>query len=111
MKKIVVWLTGMSGAGKTTIANGVYTYLVKQGQKVKIIDGDEIRKNSHCYLSFTPDDIIKNNELVVQICESLKANFDYILVSIISPFLHSRQQAREIIGNGFNSLRFSLMHH
>ncbi len=101
MKQIVVWLTGMSGAGKTTIASGTFKYLVKQKQKVKLIDGDEIRKNLHSHLSFTHEDIVKNNELVVQLCVTLKANFDYILVSMISPFLHSRKQARETIGNRF----------
>ena len=62
---MVVWLTGMSGAGKTIIAKGIYTHLVEQGQKVKLLDGDEIRNNFHTHLSFDPDDIIKNNELIV----------------------------------------------
>ena len=101
MKKIVVWLTGMSGAGKTTIAKGIYTHLVEQGQKVKLLDGDEIRNNFHPHLSFSPDDIIKNNELIVQMCESLKTDFNYILVSIISPFKCSRLYAREVFGTGF----------
>lgn len=101
MKYTVIWLTGMSGAGKTTIANGVYTNLVEQGLKVKILDGDDIRNKTHTHLSFTPNDIIINNDLIIKMCATLRSDFDYIIVSIISPFLDSRQQARKVIGDGF----------
>ena len=101
MKNIVIWLTGMSGSGKTTIANGVFADLVNRGLKVKILDGDDIRNNTHTELSFTPKDIRINNDLIVKMCAKLRKDYDCIIVSIISPFLDSRQNAREEIGNGF----------
>ena len=101
MKNIVIWLTGMSGSGKTTIANGVFADLVDRELKVKILDGDDIRNNTHTELSFTPKDIRINNDLIVKMCAKLREDYDCIIVSIISPFLDSRQKAREEIGNGF----------
>jgi adenylyl-sulfate kinase len=104
MKNTVIWLTGMSGSGKTTIADGVYANLIERGLKVKILDGDEIRNNTHTQLSFAPNDIKINNDLIVKMCVELRDDYDCIIVSIISPFLDSRQKAREEIGNGFIEL-------
>lgn len=100
----VIWFTGLSGSGKTTITKGLYKHLRNRGKRVKILDGDEIREDLHSQLGFTPDDIRKNNALVAQMCKSLKKDYDYILVALISPFSESRKQAREIIGNGFTEV-------
>ena len=97
----IVWFTGLSGSGKSTIAAGLYDELTKRGKKVKTIDGDEIRKNDHHQLGFTPEDIRKNNRLVAEMCKSLQQDYDYILVALISPFTDSRKKARDIIGKGF----------
>ena len=58
----VLWFTGLSGAGKTTIAEGTYEYLIKKGIRVKILDGDKIRSEMHYNLGFTKEDIEENNE-------------------------------------------------
>jgi len=97
----VIWFTGMSGAGKTTIAEELYKKLIEQSQEVRLLDGDVIRKELHTDLSFTPDDIKKNNTLVVELCKKLQSDNDYILVAVISPFEESRKSARERIGNDF----------
>ena len=68
MKAIVLWFTGLSGSGKTTIAAGLSEELTKRGEKIKILDGDEIRNSIHSDLSFTPDDIEKNNQLIAELC-------------------------------------------
>ena len=80
---------------------GLYDRLARKGKKVKVLDGDEIRKGIHRHMGFSPDDIKKNNLLVAQLCKSLKNEYDYILVALISPFLESRKKARVLIGNGF----------
>jgi len=97
----VIWFTGMSGSGKTTIAEGLYKRLIEKSQKVRLLDGDVIRKELHSTLGFTPEDIKKNNALVVELCKKLQGNNDYILVALISPFEESRKNARENIGNEF----------
>lgn len=101
MMGTVVWFTGLSGSGKSTIAAGVCAELTKRGKKVKIIDGDEIRKSCHHQLRFTPEDIRKNNRLVAEMCRTQQRDYDYILVALISPFSDSRAKARDIIGKEF----------
>lgn len=96
-----VWLTGMSGTGKSTIAAGLREELTKRGSRVKIVDGDEVRKNAGHRLGFTPADIRENNRLVAELCKSLQPDHDYLLVAVIAPFADSREQARAIIGEGF----------
>ena len=53
------WFTGLSGSGKTTIANSTKAFIENDGYKVLILDGDEIRKNTNKNLSFSPSDIKK----------------------------------------------------
>ena len=57
----VLWFTGLSGAGKSTMANKMFSYLTKKGERAIVIDGDAIRSGPHKDLDFTPDGIIKNN--------------------------------------------------
>ena len=80
----------MSDADKTN-AKSLYANIAEKGPKVKMLDGDDIRNNFHSHLSFTPSDSMKNNELVAQMYDSLKTEFDHILVPMISPLLYSRK--------------------
>lgn len=100
----VVWFTGLSGSGKTTIGAGLYEELTKRGKTVKILDGDEIRRNIHSQLGFTREDIRKNNIWVAEMCKSLMKDYDYILVALISPFADVRKKVRKIVGDGFIEL-------
>ena len=68
METIVLWFTGLSGSGKTTLANGLSKRLKGDGKKVKIVDGDIIRKSIHRHLGFTPEDIKMNNRLIAELC-------------------------------------------
>ena len=96
------WFTGLSGAGKTTIANSTKVLIEKDGFKVLILDGDEIRKRSKINLSFSPADIKKNNELISRICLKKADDFDVILIPIISPYKSSRFKARKLLGKNFS---------
>ena len=101
MKTRVLWFTGLSGSGKTTIANSVCEKLKVKGKKVKIIDGDIIRDTLHKDLKFTPEDIKENNKLIALMCQESLGQWDYILVPIISPFRESRDLARKLLAPGF----------
>ena len=107
MKKgAIFWFTGLSGAGKTTVANAVERKLKEDRYSVFIIDGDEVRKQFHCHLGFSREDIKKNNALIAKMCEKNRGRFDAVLVPIISPFTESREKAREYLGEGFYEIYF-----
>nr|AKQ03316.1 sulfate adenylyltransferase, sulfate adenylyltransferase [uncultured archaeon Rifle_16ft_4_minimus_37913] len=101
VKNKILWFTGLSGSGKTTIADKLKQKLEERGKKIKIIDGDEIRSGVHKHLDFSPEDIKKNNKLISDICLMEKEDYDFILVPIISPFKDSRLEARKILGESF----------
>ena len=97
----VFWFTGLSGAGKTTIAEGVARRVTEDDRRVLVLDGDDVRTHLHRDLGFTETDIKENNALLVELCRTHRANYDAILVPIISPFASSRQAAREMLSPGF----------
>lgn len=97
----VLWFTGLSGSGKTTIALELKKKLEAKGKKVKIFDGDIVRTELHKHLGFTPEDIKENNRLISELCLKHLNEFDFILVPIISPFRESRKKARILLGDSF----------
>ena len=98
-KAIVVWFTGLSGSGKTTISNVLREKLIDQGKRVRILDGDVIRESLHKSLGFSRKDIKENNRLIAKWVKDHLYRFDYILVPIISPYIEDRIMAKNIIGN------------
>lgn len=98
---IVLWFTGMSGAGKTTIAENVSAQLRENDLHPLILDGDAIRGSLHKHLSFSKEDIMENNRLISELCVQKVTEYDVIIVPIISPYKISREKARETIGVNF----------
>jgi adenylyl-sulfate kinase len=98
---LVFWFTGLSGAGKTTLANGCKERLISQGLKTAILDGDDVRRRLHRHLGFTEPEIKENNRLVCKLCETERQMADIVLVPIISPYRESRELARRILSPGF----------
>jgi len=96
-----LWFTGLSGSGKTTIADKASEELIKAGKKVVIFDGDVVRNSIHKDLRFTPDDIRENNRKIALLCRSKTGLYDFILVPIISPFRESRDYARNLLAPFF----------
>ncbi len=97
----VLWFTGLSGSGKTTIAESLKEEFENKGKKVRIFDGDFVRNNLHKHLGFSEEDIKENNRLIADLCKQELNNCDYIFVPIISPFRESRESARNIFGKDF----------
>lgn len=101
MNTLVLWFTGLSGSGKTTISDLVHAELKKMGKKVMVIDGDVVRLTVHKKLGFTLEDIKENNRLISVMCYNNLGNYDVILVPIISPFRESRDYARGLLLSQF----------
>jgi bifunctional enzyme CysN/CysC len=100
-KALVFWFTGLSGAGKSTVAEGAKERLEQSGIRVRVLDGDDIRTRMNHHLGFSEAEIKTNNALIVKLCEALRPECDVILVPIISPFRVSRRHARVQLGKGF----------
>jgi adenylylsulfate kinase len=100
-KGLVVWMTGLSGSGKTTIAQEVERRLLEAGLPAYILDGDKIRRGLCADLGFSDADRTENIRRVGE-CAALFRDAGMItLVTLISPFASSREQARRIVGKSF----------
>lgn len=97
----ILWFTGLSGSGKSTISNILERKFSELGKSFDVLDGDDVRNKLHRHLGFSREDIIENNRLIVQLVKKLIGKTDYVLVPIISPFKESRDNARKELGKGF----------
>lgn len=103
----VFWFTGLSGSGKTTVAEGTRRRLVAEGLRVLVLDGDAVRGEKHRHLGFSECDIKENNALIVEICAKRRHECDIVLVPIISPYRESRAKARQALSSGFYEIYFA----
>jgi adenylylsulfate kinase len=90
----VIWLTGIPGSGKTTIAKALYPKLKELGFKAEILDGDTVRKELSPELGFTKQDREIHARRVVYLCKLLSRNGVISIVSLISPYREFRRYAR-----------------
>jgi len=96
-KGFVVWLTGLSGSGKTTIGRLLQTQLRELGYRVELLDGDEVRKQLSPDLGFTKNDRETHARRVVYLSRLLAKNGIVTLVSLIAPYRSFREYARKEI--------------
>ena len=87
----IIWLTGLSGAGKTTLCKRIKKIL-KYNQKCLIIDGDTFRKKNKQF-SFSRKNIVKNNLQIINYCKKNFNKYNCILVAVISPLKKTRKYA------------------
>jgi adenylylsulfate kinase len=97
----VLWLTGLPGAGKTTIAKILEEKLRSQGIKVEVLDGDEVRKNLSPNLGFSKEDREIHAKRVAYVSQLLARNGVVVIVALISPYRSFRENARALIGSKF----------
>jgi bifunctional enzyme CysN/CysC len=99
-KPVILWFTGLSGAGKSTIANLVESKLHLMGRHTYMLDGDNIRHGLNRDLGFTDADRVEN---IRRVAEAAKLFLDaglIVLVSFISPFRSERAMARDLVKEG-----------
>ena len=95
---IMIWMTGLSGSGKSTVAIGVERELHKQGILCRILDGDNIRAGINSNLGFSEEDRRENIRRIAEIGKLFVDTGIVTIACFVSPTLELRQMAREIIG-------------
>ncbi|HJS93472.1 MAG TPA: adenylyl-sulfate kinase, partial [Solirubrobacteraceae bacterium] len=95
----VLWLTGLSGAGKSTIANLVETELHRRGNHTYLLDGDNVRRGLNRDLGFDDSDRVENIRRVAEVARLMVDAGLIVLVSFISPFRSERELARSLFAD------------
>ena len=99
-KPCVLWFTGLSGAGKSTVADLVEEHLQAIGRRTMLLDGDNVRQGLNQDLGFTDEDRVENIRRIVEVAKLMVEAGLITLVSFISPFRNERQLARESMDDG-----------
>jgi bifunctional enzyme CysN/CysC len=99
-KPCIIWFTGLSGAGKSTIANLLERRLHATGRLTYLLDGDNVRHGLNKDLGFTEQDRVENIRRVAEVAKLMVDAGLIVLVSFISPFRAERDAARALVGSG-----------
>ncbi len=104
-KSSILWLTGLSGSGKSTIANAATRELFEQGYQVIVLDGDNIRHGLNKDLGFSDDDRKENIRRIGEVAKLFVQQGTIVITAFISPFREDRDQVRELVAEGeFNEI-------
>ncbi|MBJ7326970.1 MAG: adenylyl-sulfate kinase [Chthoniobacterales bacterium] len=101
---LVLWLYGLSGSGKSTVANEVERALHAEGRMTVILDGDNLRTGLNRNLGFSDDDRTENVRRVSETAKLLAGQGIIVLVSVITPLRAHRRSAADIIGPDFHEI-------
>jgi bifunctional enzyme CysN/CysC len=99
-KAKAIWLTGLSGSGKSTIANALEKKLFSLGMHVYILDGDNLRLGLNKDLGFTREDRAENVRRVSEVAHNLYDAGLVVIVALVSPYAEDRNQARALFPDG-----------
>jgi adenylylsulfate kinase len=97
-KAYVLWFTGLSGSGKSTVANLVEKALHKKGLSTYILDGDNIRQRINKDLGFAPEDRTENIRRIGEISYLMLDAGVITLAAFVSPYIKDRAQVKQIVG-------------
>ncbi len=98
-KGATIWLTGLSGSGKSTIAKQLEKDLIEQGHLCYILDGDNVRHGLNRDLGFSMEDRKENIRRIAEVAALMNDAGVIVITSFISPYISDRQEAREVIGD------------
>lgn len=99
MYGVTIWLTGLSGSGKTSIAFSLQRELRELGYKTEVLDGDIVRKHLASDLGYSKEDRDENIRRIGFVADLLTKNNVFVIVAAISPYRHIREEVREKIHN------------
>ncbi len=99
-KSLVIWLTGLSGSGKSTIACSLEEYLLHKGKLTYILDGDNIRHGLNKGLGFSPEDRKENIRRIAEVAKLFQDAGIIVITAFISPYREDRDIARSILPDG-----------
>lgn len=97
MNGAVVWLTGLSGSGKTTVARALRASLSADGRSAQVLDGDELRATISRDLGFSKQDRDEHVRRVARLALEAASAGDVAIVALISPYRNARDEARRLI--------------
>lgn len=98
-KPMTIWFTGLSGSGKSALANEIEKQLAAEGRHTMLLDGDNVRQGINRDLGFNDYDRTENIRRLAEICKLLNDAGIIAITAFISPFAEDRQRAREIVGD------------
>jgi len=98
-KSRVLWFTGLSGSGKSTVANATEKMLHDMGLQTYILDGDNVRMGLNKDLGFSPSDRTENIRRITEVAKLFADSGSLVLTAFISPYREDREKAREIISS------------
>ncbi len=99
-KPVTLWFTGLSGAGKSALANQIEKTLSLEGRFTMLLDGDNVRMGLNQNLGFTEQDRIENIRRIAEVAKLMNDAGLIVLTAFISPYQSDRARARQIIGEG-----------
>ena len=97
-KPLLLWFTGLSGSGKSTIANAVEVALSSKGIHTYLLDGDNVRMGINSNLSFSPEDRTENIRRIAEISKLMVDAGLVVLASFVSPYREDRENVKKIVG-------------
>ena len=106
-KACTIWMSGLSGAGKSTIANALEKRLYAMGKKTMILDGDNVRMGLNSNLGFSDEDRIENIRRIAEVAKLMNDAGLIVITAFISPSRQDRRNAKKIIGRDFREVYVS----
>ena len=106
-KACTIWMSGLSGAGKSTIANALEKRLYAMGKKTMILDGDNVRMGLNNNLGFSDEDRIENIRRIAEVAKLMNDAGLIVITAFISPYRQDRRNAKKIIGEDFREVYVS----
>ena len=97
----IIWFTGLSASGKSTIANALDAELNKRGLRTYILDGDNVRMRLNKDLGFSPESRKENIRRISEVAKLFADSGTIVMTAFISPYREDRKSAREVIGSDY----------